>query len=77
MHDCNSENQTNLKFAVQLEYQVEDQLFLLEAGDSLLFAAQLKHRWHNPGGLVTNVLIIISDYSDNDQPAAHMEKIEK
>lgn len=60
----------------QLEYQVEGELFLLEAGDSLLFEAQLKHRWHNPGGVVTNALIIISDYSDADQPHAHMEKIE-
>ncbi|MEI7845800.1 MAG: helix-turn-helix domain-containing protein [Chloroflexota bacterium] len=60
----------------QLEYQVEGQSFLLEAGDSLLFSAQLKHRWHNPGGLVTNVLIIISDYSDSDQPVAHIEKID-
>lgn len=58
----------------QLEYQVEGQLYLLEAGDSLLFAAQLKHRWHNPGGVVTNALIIISDYSDGEQPMAHVEK---
>jgi transcriptional regulator with XRE-family HTH domain len=60
----------------QLEYQVEGQIYLLEAGDSLLFAAQLKHRWHNPGGLVTNALIIISDYSEGDQPMPHVEKTE-
>lgn len=60
----------------QLEYQVEGQLYLLEAGDSLLFAAQLKHRWHNPGGMVTNALIIISDYTDSDQPMSHIEKVE-
>jgi transcriptional regulator with XRE-family HTH domain len=60
----------------QLEYLVEGELYLLEAGDSLLFAAQLKHRWHNPGGLVTNALIIISDYSDADQPLPHVEKAE-
>jgi transcriptional regulator with XRE-family HTH domain len=60
----------------QLEYQVEGQLYNLEAGDSLLFAAQLKHRWHNPGGMVTNALIIISDYADGDQPMSHVEKVE-
>jgi transcriptional regulator with XRE-family HTH domain len=60
----------------QLEYQVEGELFLLEAGDSLLFEAQLKHRWHNPGGMVTNALIIISEYNDADQPHVHMEKME-
>lgn len=61
----------------QLEYQVEGQNYLLEAGDSLLFAAQLKHRWHNPGGNVTSALVIISDYSDSDQPMSHVDKTEK
>ena len=60
----------------QLEYQVENQLYLLESGDSLLFAAQLKHRWHNPGGNVTNALIVISDYTDGDLPMSHTEKAE-
>lgn len=60
----------------QLDYQIEGQLYQLEAGDSLLFAAQLKHRWHNPGGMVTNALIIISDYTDSDQPMSHIDKSE-
>ena len=60
----------------QIEYQVEGQIYLLETGDSLLFGAQLKHRWHNPGGLVTNVLIIISDYAEGDLPVTHIEKSE-
>lgn len=59
----------------QLEYQIENQVYSLEAGDSLLFSAQLKHRWRNPGGMVSNVLIIISDYVEGDQPMPlHMEK---
>ena len=33
----------------QIEYQVGDRLFLLEAGSSLLFEASLPHRFHNPG----------------------------
>ena len=62
----------------QLEYQVENHTFTLETGDSLLFAAQLKHRWRNPGGTVTNALVVISDYIDGDQPVPlHMEKTEK
>jgi len=60
----------------QLEYLVEGQHYLMEAGDSLLFAAQLKHRWHNPGGVVANALIIISDYTETDQPMLHVEKKE-
>ncbi len=59
----------------QLEYLVETQLYQLEVGDSLLFEARLKHRWHNPGDSVTNALIIISDYADGDRPGPmHVEK---
>jgi transcriptional regulator with XRE-family HTH domain len=59
----------------QVEYQIENQVYALEAGDSLLFSAQLKHRWRNSGGMVSNVLIIISDYVEGDQPMPmHMEK---
>lgn len=50
----------------QLEYLVEDELYALETGDSLLFSAHLHHRWRNPGGNVTNALIIISDYVESD-----------
>jgi transcriptional regulator with XRE-family HTH domain len=46
----------------QLEYQVERHIYQLSAGDSLLFAAQLKHRWKNPGRTVTTALIIISGF---------------
>ena len=60
-----------------LEYMVEGQLYTLEPGDSLLFVAQLKHNWRNPGGVVTNALIIISDYTDGDQPLSHVEKMER
>ena len=58
----------------QLEYQVEDQTFLLEAEDCLLFEAHLKHNWRNPGETVTNALIIISDYVEGDHPGPkHMK----
>lgn len=50
----------------QLEYLVENQTYLLEAGDSLLFEAYLEHCWRNPGKTVTNALIIISDYIAGD-----------
>jgi transcriptional regulator with XRE-family HTH domain len=60
-----------------LEYQVEGELYDLENGDSLLFAAQLKHRWRNPGGNVTNALVIVSDFSEGDHPMSHIGKSEK
>jgi transcriptional regulator with XRE-family HTH domain len=52
----------------QLEYLVEKQLFELEAGDSLLFAAQLNHRWHNPGKTVTNALLVLSGFIESELP---------
>lgn len=59
----------------QLEYQVENDTYLLEAGDSLLFAAQLNHRWRNPGGTVTSALVVLSDFSEGVQAVAmHLEK---
>jgi transcriptional regulator with XRE-family HTH domain len=59
----------------KLEYQVEKQTFHLEAGDSLLFASKLQHRWKNPSNTVTNALIIISGFAEGEQPQAmHWKK---
>ena len=52
----------------QLEYLVERQLIELEAGDSLLFAAQLNHRWRNPGKTVTNALLVLSGFLEGELP---------
>ena len=52
----------------RLEYLVESKLYELEAGDSLLFAAQLNHRWRNPGSTVTNALIVLSGFSEGERP---------
>lgn len=49
-----------------LEYQIEKKVYLLEPGDSLLFAAKLRHRWRNPGNTVVNALIMLADFSEND-----------
>lgn len=51
-----------------LEYTVEKEVFNLGPGDSLLFAAQLNHRWRNPGGTVANALIVLSGFSEDEQP---------
>lgn len=59
----------------ELEYQVERQLYHLEAGDSLLFAAHLKHKWRNPGRNVTSAIIIISGFEEGEQlHAMHWKK---
>ena len=59
----------------ELEYQVERQVFRLEAGDSLLFAAHLKHKWRNPGKNVATALIIISGFEEGEElHAMHWKK---
>jgi transcriptional regulator with XRE-family HTH domain/mannose-6-phosphate isomerase-like protein (cupin superfamily) len=59
----------------KLEYQVERQIYELESGDSLLFAANLKHRWKNVGGTVVTALIIISGFEEGEQlHAMHWKK---
>ena len=52
----------------QLEYLVEKHVYELQAGDSLLFAARLSHRWRNPGNTVTNALVVLSGFSEGETP---------
>jgi quercetin dioxygenase-like cupin family protein len=59
----------------KLQYQVERQVYDLSAGDSLLFAAHLKHRWKNTGGNVATILIIISGFEEGEElHAMHWKK---
>lgn len=53
------------------EYQIEEQQFILEPGDSLIFAAQLIHRWRNPGTSAANAIIIISAFDDSERPGEY------
>ncbi len=53
----------------QLEYEVEGQIFRLEPGDSLIFAAQLRHRWHNPGGDVTRAIFVLAGFEQGERPS--------
>lgn len=52
----------------QLEYQVENQAYRLEPGDTLLFSADLQHRWRNSGNMVTNVVIVLSGFEPEEAP---------
>jgi len=53
----------------QLEYQVESEHFILEAGDNLLFAANMRHRWRNPGKTVTNAVFVLSGFKGDERPS--------
>jgi transcriptional regulator with XRE-family HTH domain len=51
-----------------LEYEVDNQRFLMEPGDSLIFSGQLVHRWRNIGTSVANAIIAISSFEDSERP---------
>jgi transcriptional regulator with XRE-family HTH domain len=53
----------------QLEYQVEDQNYLLDPGDSLILAAQQRHRWRNPGKSLTRALIVLTCADQGERPS--------
>jgi transcriptional regulator with XRE-family HTH domain len=55
----------------QLEYQVENELYLLEPGDTLLFTSNLKHRWRNPGSTVTNAVFVLAGFEEGEHPSEH------
>lgn len=55
----------------QLEYVVENQTYLMESGDSLLFAAAMEHEWRNPGDKVTSALFVLTGYRDDESPSKH------
>jgi transcriptional regulator with XRE-family HTH domain len=53
----------------QLEYQVEDQQYVLEPGDSLILAAQLRHRWRNPSKTIAKAIIIMTCTDHGERPS--------
>jgi transcriptional regulator with XRE-family HTH domain len=52
----------------QLAYTIEDQTYLLEPGDSLLFEAYLPHRWQNAGVTPSRSLLVLCPADERDQP---------
>jgi len=62
----------------QLEYQVEDEFYMLNSGDSLIFSARLRHRWRNAGGTVCNALFLLSGFAEGEHPSRmHLIKEEE
>ena len=53
----------------QIEYDVEGQLFVLNPGDNLLFAAQLRHRWRNVGDTQAKAVIVLSGFEQGERPS--------
>jgi transcriptional regulator with XRE-family HTH domain len=53
----------------RLDYVVDGQAISLETGDSLIFAANLPHRWRNPGPNVTNAIIVLAGFEESERPS--------
>jgi transcriptional regulator with XRE-family HTH domain len=52
----------------QLLYTIEDQEYLLEPNDSLLFEAHLPHRWQNVGETYSRSLLVLCPADESDRP---------
>jgi transcriptional regulator with XRE-family HTH domain len=63
---------TGLEFVFCLEghlsYTIEDHLYPLDPGDSLLFEAYLPHRWQNIGEAPSRSLLVLCPADDGDHP---------
>jgi transcriptional regulator with XRE-family HTH domain len=52
----------------QLSYTIEDRVYTLVPGDSLLFKAYLPHRWQNTGDKPSRSLLVMCPSDDSDRP---------
>ncbi len=53
----------------QMEFEIEKEKFILDAGDSLLFAAQQRHRWRNAGEGPSQVLVVLAGFEQGERPS--------
>jgi transcriptional regulator with XRE-family HTH domain len=52
----------------QIDYAIEGQTYALEPGDSLLFDANLPHRWLNKRPGATKALMVLCPFEGRDRP---------
>ena len=52
----------------KIEYEVEDHKYVLNPGDSLIFAAQLRHRWRNTGEKIARAVIVLAGFEHGERP---------
>jgi len=53
----------------KVEYEVEGQKYILEPGDSLIFAAQLRHRWCNPTKNPAKAIFVLAGFEQGERPS--------
>jgi len=51
-----------------LEYQVEDECYTLEPGDSLMFTTNMAHKWKNLAQGETQVIFVVSGFEQQESP---------
>lgn len=52
----------------QITYRVEDRVYALAPGDSLLFESHLPHRWQNSANAAAQVLLVLCPADEHDRP---------
>jgi quercetin dioxygenase-like cupin family protein len=55
----------------QLEYEVNGERYQLETGDTLIFHANLMHRWRNTGHTVATAVIVIAGFEESESPSEY------
>lgn len=53
----------------KLEYEIAGHQYLLEPGDSLIFAAQLPHCWVNHQTEAASILIVLAGFEHGERPS--------
>jgi quercetin dioxygenase-like cupin family protein len=51
-----------------ITYHVDEELYQLSPGDSLMFEAYLPHRWHNQDNTASKLLLVLCPMDERDQP---------
>lgn len=54
-----------------IDYEVDGQVYQLNTGDTVIFAAQLTHRWRNSGSTPAKAIIVISCFEEGERPGEY------
>lgn len=52
-----------------IAYHVDEEIYYLSPGDSLLFEACLPHRWHNQDETDSRLLLVLCPLDERDEPS--------
>ncbi len=59
-----------------IRYQVAQEEYILNTGDSLVFEAHRPHSWENTGGIPTQILLILYPTDDREKASGHHFSLE-